>query len=111
MTSFRGAYLPGKTADEAASPSISPFFANFDGVNLPLVFFTCGTEDCMLDDSVYMSVKWMMAGGEAIIRIYPGSPHGYIMFSEEVHENVSTALRDLESFVSGNLRRGERAAM
>ncbi|PVH75075.1 alpha/beta-hydrolase [Cadophora sp. DSE1049] len=100
MTSFRDAYLPGLTMDEVTSPEISPFFANFTEVNLPPAFFTCGTEDCLLDDSVFMSVKWMMAGGEAIIRIYPGSPHGYIMFSEDAHENASTALGDVQSFVS-----------
>lgn len=87
------------TIDEVTSPQISPLFANFTGVNLPPAFFTCGTEDCLLDDSVFMSVKWMTAGGDAIIRIYPGSPHGYIMFAEEAHENVAMALQDMKKFM------------
>jgi acetyl esterase/lipase len=103
MASFREAYLPGLTAVELTSPQISPLFADFATVNLPPAFFTCGTEDCLLDDSVFMSVKWMMAGGEAVIRIYPGSPHGYIMFAEDSHENVTIALRDLQIFVHARM--------
>ncbi|GAM38809.1 hypothetical protein TCE0_033r09850 [Talaromyces pinophilus] len=109
MTSFRGAYLPGLTADELISPQISPLFADLATVNLPPAFFTCGTEDCLLDDSVFMSVKWMMAGGEAIIRIYPGSPHGYIMFPEDAHENVTAALRDLQMFMRAKMTREEKS--
>ncbi len=103
MTSFRDAYLPGLTIEDIISPEISPLFAKFTDVALPPAFFTCGTEDCLLDDSVFMSVKWMMAGGEAVIRIYPGSPHGYIMFSEDAHENVSTAMGDVQSFLKAKL--------
>jgi acetyl esterase/lipase len=103
LTSFRDAYLPGLTLDEVSSPEISPLFADLAGLSLPPALFTCGTEDCLLDDSAFMSVKWMMAGGEAIVRIYPGSPHGYIMFAEDVHENVTVAMMDLHIFVAEKL--------
>ena len=103
MTHFREAYLPGLTADELVSPQISPLYADLAGTDLPPAFFTCGTEDCLLDDSVFMSVKWMIAGGDAVIRIYPGSPHGYIMFAEEAHENVKQAMRDVQSFVRARM--------
>lgn len=103
MTSFRDVYLPGLPIDQVTSPDISPLFADLTKINLPPAFFTCGTEDCLLDDSVFMSVRWMMAGGEAIIRIYPGSPHGYIMFPEEAHENVTIALSDVQNFVNAKM--------
>lgn len=111
LTSFREAYLPGMTVDEVTSPEISPLFANFAGVSLPPAFFTCGTEDCLLDDSVFMSVKWMTAGGEAIIRIYPGSPHGYIMFTEDAHGNVATALQDMQKFIDTKIPLGTKYAL
>jgi acetyl esterase/lipase len=41
-------------------------------MKLPPAFFTCGTDDPLLDDSVLFSTKWLMAGGQAILRIYPG---------------------------------------
>ena len=111
MTSFRKAYLPGMTIDDVSSPEISPLFADLVGLSLPPAFFTCGTEDCLLDDSVFMSVKWMMAGGEAVIRVYPGSPHGYIMFSEDVHDNVTVALRELQSFVNARMASGAKSTL
>lgn len=111
MTSFRKAYLPGMTIEEVSSPQISPLFADLGRLSLPPAFFTCGTEDPLLDDSVFMSVKWMMAGGEAIIRVYPGSPHGFIHFSEDVHENVAVALRDLQSFVNARMASGAKSTL
>lgn len=111
MRSFRDAYLPGMTGDEVTSSQISPFFANLTGKRLPAVFFTCGTEDCLLDDSVFISVKWMMAGSEAIIRIYLGSPHGCILFSENEHEYVSAALQDLQAFIIARMTNGAKSIL
>ena len=51
---------------------ISPFFADLTKMKLPPALFTCGTQDCLLDDSVMMSAKWLMSGAEAILKIYPG---------------------------------------
>jgi acetyl esterase/lipase len=99
------------TGDEVTSPQISLFFANLTGKRLPAAFFTCGTEDCLLDDSVFMSVKWMMAGSEAIIRIYPGNPHGYILFSLNEHEYVSAALQDLQTLIIARMTNGAKSIL
>jgi len=52
---------------------ISPFWADFSKIGkLPPTLFTCGTLDCLLDDSVFMSTKWGMSGAESVLKIYPG---------------------------------------
>lgn len=52
---------------------ISPFWADFNNIGkLPPALFTCGTLDCLLDDSVLMSAKWMASGAEAVLKVYPG---------------------------------------
>ena len=45
--------------------------------SLPPVPFLCGTEDPLLDDTLLMSMKRMIAGGEAVVKSYPGAPHGF----------------------------------
>lgn len=101
MDHFREAYVPGMKDDELqlTSLDVSPFFADLTGVDLPPALFTVGTEDCLLEDSVFMSARWMMAGKEAVLKIYPGSPHGYILFPPEKHENAKMALQDVKTFV------------
>lgn len=99
MNHFREAYCPGMTAEQLSSPDISPFYADLANVNLPPALFTSGSEDCLVEDSVFMCTRWTMAGHKAILKIYPGSPHGYIHFRADVHENVPLAMSDLKDFV------------
>jgi acetyl esterase/lipase len=99
LTHFRHAYLPGADGDTLMSPQVSPFNADLSSLQLPPALFTCGTEDCLVEDSVLMSVKWMVAGGRAILKLFPGSPHGFILFSPKLHQNTMFALQDVQSFV------------
>lgn len=98
---FRDAYLGDSNPTTEISPEISPFYADLKGLELPKMLLTCGTEDCLLEDSLFMSVRWMVAGGSAILKLYPGSPHGFILFPPEVHANVQTAMHDVAKFVGG----------
>ena len=52
------------------------------GMNLPTALFICGTEDCFLDDSVMMGVKWQMSGVQAIVKIFPGFVHAFLGFAD-----------------------------
>ena len=85
MINFSKACMPGWSLEQKKHPSVSPLYANLYGLKLPSALFTCGTEDCLLDDTIFMSTKWMMAGGETIVKIVPGGAHGYIMFPENSH--------------------------
>jgi acetyl esterase/lipase len=87
MDHFIEVFLPGMTHEEKKHPSVSPLYANLMGLKLPPALFTCGTEDCLLDDTMFMATKWMMAGGDTIVKIIPGGCHGYVsrLFVPSVH--------------------------
>ena len=93
-------FLPSMTHEEKLSPSVSPYYADFGKYRgrLPSALFTCGTEDPLLDDSVMMATKWLMAGGDAILKIYPGAPHGFIGFIGLLDE-AGQALQDTKTFL------------
>lgn len=99
MDAFQNAFLPNITVEQRADPTISPFYANLQGLKLPPAIFLCGTEDPLIDDTVMMSAKWMMAGGEGIVKIYPGAPHGFIGFPPELIEASTQAKEAIKAFV------------
>lgn len=67
---------------------------------------TCGAEDCLLEDSIFMACKWMMAGGHAVLQLYSGSPHGLMLLTLEEHENARIDLRDVAQLSTVDGRRG-----
>ncbi|GES60229.1 alpha/beta hydrolase fold-3 [Aspergillus terreus] len=84
---FNGAYVPNLSAAERRSPRVSPLYEDLQALvagtpagSLPPALFLCGTEDPLLDDTILMSSKWSIAGGEAIVKIYPGATHGFTAF-------------------------------
>lgn len=99
MASYIHALLPNTTPEHRRHPSISPLWADLRGLKLPPALFTCGSEDPLLDDSVFMGAKWMAAGGEAVVKIYRGAPHGFVAFTRGVIKAVQEALDDMEVFV------------
>jgi acetyl esterase/lipase len=106
MDHYIKVFLPGMTEEEKRQPSISPLYADLERLRgkLPPALFTCGTEDCLLDDTMFMSTKWLMAGGEAVVKIIPGAPHGYIMFPRDVKGSGSDdGLNAVEAFMLSKL--------
>ena len=65
---------PGVDAEGLRDPGISALYADLRG--LPPALFTVGTEDPLLDDSLFMAARWEMAGNETDLAVYPESPHG-----------------------------------
>jgi acetyl esterase/lipase len=47
---------------------------------LPKVLFTVGTLDPLLDDSLFMHSRWIAAGNESELAVYPGGVHGLTGF-------------------------------
>ncbi|MCJ1243114.1 hypothetical protein MMC30_000311 [Trapelia coarctata] len=90
------AYVPGMSTAERRSASVSPLYedmkalaASSPDLSLPPALFLCGTEDALLDDTLLMSMKWMIAGGETVVKLYPGSPHGFTIFPGKVAEEAA----------------------
>ena len=61
--------------------------------------FVCGTEDCLLDDTVMMASRWMVAGGKAVVRIVAGAPYGLTLFPWEFCAEAKVGLEDGCAFI------------
>ncbi|KAI8940601.1 hypothetical protein NX059_001874 [Plenodomus lindquistii] len=107
MSSYISALLPNTTEAQRRDPSISPFWTDLRkyGDKLPPALFTCGSEDPLLDDSVMMGAKWGMWGGESIVKIYRGAPHGFIGFARGTIKAVGEALDDMGVFIDEKISR------
>ena len=60
----------------------------------PSALFTCGAEDPLLEDSVTTTAKWLMGGGQATLRLYPGALYGFIGFHEKLLKVAGDGLRE-----------------
>jgi len=100
MSRFTDTFLPNTTTAERKDPKISPFYEDLEAFRgrLPRALFTCGSADPLLDDTVMMGCKWLMAGGEAIVKIYEGAPHAFIAM-RGVSDEADQAVVDIESFI------------
>ena len=73
---FTEAYLP-KGVDPR-NPDVSALYADLK--NMPPAIFTVGTIDPLLDDTLFMYSRWIAAGNEGELAIYPGAPHAFNSF-------------------------------
>ena len=67
--------LPGLTAEERRSPNLSPLYQTCE--DMPPALFVVGTEEPLLDDTLFMAARWQAAGNDTQLAVYPGAPHGF----------------------------------
>ena len=72
---FRGAM-------DVDDPSVSPFYADLS--DLPPALFSVGTFDPLLDDSLFMHMRWLAAGNRSELALYPGGLHGFTALEGEL---------------------------
>lgn len=79
MAWFFDHFVPPEKRDD---PDVSPLCADLSG--MPQALFTVGTMDPLLDDSLFMHARWVAAGNEAELAVYPGGVHGFTGFPTEM---------------------------
>ena len=88
----RGAYLPGFSMEDARQPSVSPLFADLR--RMPRALFTVGHADRLLDDSLFMSARWMAFGNDAELAVYPDCGHGFTFWPIELAKRARDRVDD-----------------
>jgi len=87
------AYAPD--ARKRRDPDMSALYANVK--NMPPALFTVGTLDPFLDDSLFLYARWIAAGNEAELAVYPGGTHGFTIFpyplADEANARIDAFLK------------------
>jgi acetyl esterase/lipase len=69
-------FAPDMSPDQRRQPDLSPLYAQLQG--MPPAFFTVGTADHLIDDTLFFANRWVVAGNRAELLVYPDAPHGCI---------------------------------
>jgi acetyl esterase len=86
------AYAP--EVSQRRKPDMSALYARLQG--LPPALFSVGTLDPFLDDSLFLHVRWIAAGNEAQLAVYPGAPHAFNMMG---HPHAAAANARIDAFL------------
>lgn len=74
---------------DTRAPTISPLYAHLDG--LPPCFLSVGTEDPLLDDSLYLHQRLLAAGVSSDLAVAPGGCHVFHSFDLEIAREAEVA--------------------
>jgi acetyl esterase len=69
-------FLPGMSDEDRRHPDVSPLYADLRG--MPPALFSVGSNDHLLDDTLFMAARWEVAGNRSELLVYPETPHGCI---------------------------------
>jgi acetyl esterase len=89
---FADQFLPMHDREQRRDPDISPLFAELSG--MPPAIFTVGTQDALLDDTLFMEARWRAAGHATELRIWAEAPHGFISLPMTVADAALSAEYD-----------------
>ena len=79
-------------AEQRRDPEISPLFADLTG--LPPARIVVGTEDPLLDDSLFLAERWQAAGAPVQLGVVAGAMHGFTLFPLTITERELQRERD-----------------
>ena len=89
---FADQFVPTLDREQRRHPDISPLFAELSG--MPPALFTVGTQDPLLDDTLFMEARWRAAGNATELRLWPEAPHGFISLPMTVADAALSAEYD-----------------
>ena len=100
---FGDQFLPSLDREQRRDPDISPLYAELAG--MPPAIFTVGTQDPLLDDSLFMEARWRASDQLTELRIWAEAPHGFVSLPTPV---TDLALSAEHEFLQRVLRLGPR---
>jgi acetyl esterase len=89
---FAEQFLPVHDQEQRRDPDISPLFAELS--DMPPAIFTIGTQDPLVDDTLFMEARWRAAGHDTELRIWPEAPHGFLSLPMTVADAALAAEYD-----------------
>jgi acetyl esterase len=84
MSWFYDQFLPGTSGEERRHPDISPLYADLAG--MPAARFMVGTQDPLLDDTLFMAARWEAAGNDTSLEVVAEAAHGFLQFPLTIAE-------------------------
>jgi acetyl esterase/lipase len=92
ITWFGDQFVGAYDREQRRDPDISPLFADLAG--MPPAVFTVGTEDPLIDDTLFMEARWRTAGHPTELRVWPEAPHGFLSLPMRVTDVALAAEHD-----------------
>jgi len=89
MTWF-GEHYVGEEHVAMDDPYFSPLYGELH--DMPQALFSVGTWDPLLDDTLFMAVRWLTAGNHAELAIYPGGVHAFDAFPTQIATDARTRM-------------------
>ena len=80
------------SAERFSDPDVSPLYADLS--SMPPALFTVGTLDPLIDDSLFMHMRWQTAGNPSELAVYPGGIHAFNAFPIELARIANTRISD-----------------
>jgi acetyl esterase len=75
---------------DARAPTVSPLYAHLDG--LPPCFLSVGSNDPLLDDSLFLHQRLLPQGCTATLRLRPGGCHVFHSFDIQIAREANSAI-------------------
>ncbi|MFJ8011054.1 alpha/beta hydrolase [Streptomyces sp. NPDC096339] len=85
-------FAPGTGPEERRDPQLSPLYADLTG--MPPARIVVGTEDPLLDDSLFLAQRWQAAGAPVQLGVVAGAMHGFTLFPLTVTERTHARERE-----------------
>lgn len=89
MEWFHKNYAP---EEKSSDPDVSPLYADLSG--MPPALFSVGTMDPLIDDSLFMYMRWQTAGNRSELAVYPGGIHAFNAFPIELARIANRRIGD-----------------
>jgi acetyl esterase/lipase len=91
MTWFGEHYTGGRKID-VFDPAFSPLYGTLH--DMPPALFTIGTWDPLVDDTLFMATRWLVAGNITELAVFPGGTHAFDAFPTQIATEARTRMHD-----------------